>query len=100
MENLPTNLEFSQNLRTTFHLQHGDDKTIALKLIECKDSSMHNGQVQVSLLFHGPNHFVLPGQTYQLRHEHIGEFDLFLVAVGSDQNGLYYEAVLNHSDSS
>ena len=97
MENLPTKLEFSQNLRTIFHLQHGEDKTIPLKLIECKGGSAHNGQGQVTLLFHGPNHFVLRGQTYQLRHEHIGEFDLYLVAVGSDQNGLYYEAVFHHN---
>lgn len=97
MENIPTKLEFSQNLRTTFHVQHGDKKTVPLKLIECKDNTPHNGPEQVTLLFHGPNHSVLPGRTYQLRHEQIGEFDLFLVAVGSDQNGLYYEAVFHRS---
>ena len=100
MENLPTKLEFSQNLRTTFHLHHGDNKTVPLNLIECKDGSVDNGQEHVILLFHGPDHFVLPGQTYQLRHEHIGEFNLFLVAVGSDQSGLYYEAVFNCNGNS
>lgn len=97
MDNTPTKLEFSQNLRTTFHLHAGDDKTIPLKLIECKDSSGHNGHEQFSLLFHGPNQFVLPGRTYQLRHERIGKFDLFLVPLSSDEDGLYYEAVFDNS---
>lgn len=95
MENIPTKLDFSQHLRTIFHLNHGDRRTLPLHLIECKDASPHNGHEHFTLLFHGPNHIVLRGQTYQLRHEHIGEFNLILVAVGSDQNGLYYEAVFN-----
>jgi hypothetical protein len=97
MENLPTKLEFSQNLHTIFHLDHGGDKAVPLKLIEFKEGSEIAGYDQFVLLFHGPNHFVLPQQTYQLKHDHIGEFDLFLVAVNSDSNGLYYEAVFNRS---
>ena len=97
MEFLPTKLEFSQHLHTTFHLDHGADKAVPLKLIEFKEGSANAGYDQVSLLFHGPNHLVLPRQNYQLKHEHIGEFDLFLVLVNSDHNGLYYEAVFNSS---
>lgn len=88
MENLPTKLEFAQQLHTTFHLDHGAEEAVPLKLIEFKDGSA---------LFQGPNHFVLPRKTYQLKHENIGEFDLFLVFVNSDHNGLYYEAVFNRS---
>jgi hypothetical protein len=100
MDNLPTKLEFSQHLRTIFHLNHGDNRTVPLNLIECKDGATQKGQEHLILLFHGPDHFVLRGQTYQLRHEQMGEFDLFLVAVGSDQNGLYYEAVFNRNGQS
>jgi hypothetical protein len=100
MENIPTKTEFAQNLRTTFHVQHGEEEPLALRLIECKEGSAHNGHEQCTLLFHGPDHFVLPGRTYQLRHEHIGEFDLFLVAVSADQSGLYYEAVFTHNSRS
>jgi len=94
MENLPTKLEFSQHLHTIFHLDHGAEEAVPLKLIEFKEGSADAADDQFSLLFHGPNHFVLPRQTYQLKHEHIGQFDLFLVLVNSDHNGLYYEAVL------
>jgi uncharacterized protein DUF6916 len=84
----PTKLEFSQYLQTPFHLDHGADKAVPLKLIEFKDGSP---------LFHGPHPFVLPRKTYQMKHENIGEFDLFLVLVNGDDNGLYYEAVFNRS---
>jgi len=95
MEDLPTKLEFSQNLQTIFHLQHEGDRTVPLKLIEFKEASSNPGDEQFSLLFHGPTHFVLPQQSYQLKHDYMGEFDLFLVPVGSDRNGLYYEAVFD-----
>ena len=97
MENLPTKLEFSQNLNTTFHLDHGSDTAVPLKLIEFRVVPSEPGQEQFSLLFHGPQDFVLPREVYQLRHDRIGEFGLSLVAMGSDKNGLYYEAVFNRS---
>ena len=97
MENLPTKLEFSQNLNTTFHLDHGGDTAVPLKLIEFRDISSDPGYEQFSLLFHGPHDFVLPSEVYQLKHERIGEFGLSLVAMCSDSNGLYYEAVFNRS---
>jgi len=97
MDHHPTKLEFSQHLQTTFHLDHGGERVIPLRLIELQEGHSHSGQGGFSLLFHGPNGYVLPGQTYQLKHEHIGEFELFLVPVSSDRSGLYYEAVLNGS---
>jgi len=68
-----------------------------LKLIECRVVPSDPGYEQLSLLFHGPQDFVLPREVYQLRHDIIGEFGLSLVAMGSDRNGLYYEAVFNRS---
>ena len=97
MENLPTKLEFSQNLNTTFLLDLGGGKAVPLKLIECRVVPSDPGYEQFSLLFHGPQDFVLPREVYQLRHDSIGDFDLSLVAMGSDRNGLYYEAVFNRS---
>ena len=97
MENLPTKLEFSQNLNTTFHLDHGGDRAVPLKLIEFREVPSDPGYEQFSLLFHGPQDFVLPREVYQLRHDRIGEFGLCLVVMGSDSNGLYYEAVFNRS---
>jgi len=43
MENLPTKLDFSQHLQTTFHLDHGADEAVPLKLIEVLVNSDHNG---------------------------------------------------------
>ena len=46
-----------------------------------------------SLLFVGPGRFVLPQQTYRVEHESLGEFDLFLVPLGPEGDGMRYEAV-------
>jgi len=97
MENLPTKLEFSQHLHTTFHLDHVGDMAVPLKSIECREVPSDPGSEQFSLLFHGPQDFVLPREVYQLRHDSMGEFGLCLVVMGSDKNGLYYEAVFNRS---
>jgi hypothetical protein len=32
---------------------------------------------------------------YELQHAHLGTLELFLVPVGQDHTGLYYEAVFN-----
>lgn len=39
--------------------------------------------------------FTLPQGIHRLRHPVLGEFDLFLVPVGRDRDGLLYEAVFN-----
>ncbi|HLF74018.1 MAG TPA: hypothetical protein VI524_06720 [Anaerolineales bacterium] len=97
MENIPTKLEFSQNLNTTFHLDRGGDRAIPLKLIEFRVVPADPGYEQFSLLFHGPQDFVLPREVFQLRHGCIGAFDLSLVALGSDRNGLYYKGFCSRS---
>jgi hypothetical protein len=32
---------------------------------------------------------------YQIQHDQLGAFDLFLVPVSQDQDGVYFEAVFN-----
>lgn len=49
-----------------------------------------------TLTFHGPHQPALPQRSYNLEHEMIGKLEmLFLVPVGEDGNGRYYEAVFN-----
>ncbi|NQT89285.1 hypothetical protein HQ560_21130 [bacterium] len=48
-----------------------------------------------SLVFTGPPGCVLPQQTYQLIHQEMGELDIFLVPIGSDEEGTQYEAIFN-----
>lgn len=46
-----------------------------------------------AVMFRGPMSPILPQRIYTLTHPHLGTFDLFLVPIGPDQQGMRYEAV-------
>ncbi len=49
-----------------------------------------------TLTFCGPHHPALPQRMYSLEHKVMGKLEMmFLVPVGEDENGRYYEAVFN-----
>ena len=50
-------------------------------------------RVPFTLTFVGPLQPVLPQRIYRLEHAGVGEFDLFLVPVGPNAQGMQYEAV-------
>jgi hypothetical protein len=56
-------------------------------------SSPTGGRAPFSIVFRGPLDAVLPQCIYQLEHAAIGTFDLFLVPIGPDGEGMRYEAV-------
>lgn len=51
------------------------------------------GRTPFSVLFRGPMTPILPQHIYTLAHPHLGTFDVFLVPIGPDQQGMRYEAV-------
>jgi hypothetical protein len=48
-----------------------------------------------SLLFHAPGTGHLPQQIFTMGHAELGEFDLFLVPLGPEDDRMRYEAVIN-----
>jgi hypothetical protein len=84
---------FAEHLNSTFRL-HYHPATTELELIEVSDRSTH-GHINFTLLFRAPLQPLLPQQIYPVRHDRLGRFDLFIVPVKRDANGLYYEAVFN-----
>ena len=84
---------FSAHLNSTFRLSHGS-ATMDLVLVEILDGSTPR-QVNFSLLLRGPLEPPLPQQIYPLEHDQLGQFDLLIVPIKRDANGLYYEAVFN-----
>jgi len=46
-----------------------------------------------SVVFRGPMTPMLPQRIYRLAHDELGEFELFIVPLGPDREGLRYEAV-------
>lgn len=90
--------QFKSHLDSIFRVCDSEQE-IEIQLIELSELRKTPGQEGFSLLFRGPlQQFVQQG-TYQIRHELLGEFLLFIVPIREDSNGYYYEAVFNRLTS-
>jgi hypothetical protein len=85
---------FAAQLNTAFRVKPAEMPPVELRLIKANDKSVPR-QEMFSLIFEGPIQTFLSQQIYQVEHDRIGAFDLFLVPVGQDENGYQYEAVFN-----
>lgn len=99
---MSTNLtqdEFSQHVGTQFTVALTESE-LSLTLAEVKAytplESEQPGMERFSAFFDGPPDLLLQQRTYQLRHEQMGEFDIFLTPIGADANRIRYEAVFNY----
>jgi hypothetical protein len=94
-----TEQEFAQHVGTKFQLKT-DPEPIELNLVEVKGYASgpndQKGLERFSLFFEGPGSIRLPQAVYRLEHELMGEFDIFLVPVGRDDQASRYEAVFNY----
>ncbi len=92
---------FAPHLRGTFRISVDAARYLDVTLIEATDLSSGSGGKTVgrgrpfSIVFRGPRDILLPQQIYRVEHDDIGTFDLFLVPIGPDGDGLRYEAVFN-----
>ena len=95
-----TENEFSQHVNTGFRLNLETPAALELQLVEVKGypkkAEEHSGMERFSLFFTGPKEVRLPQSTYQLEHAVMGKFDLFLVPIAQNDQGLRYEAVFNY----
>jgi hypothetical protein len=94
-----TEQEFSKHVGSEFQTTSAE-REVNLKLAEVKAyrplESEQPGMERFSVFFDGPADLLLPQQTYQLRHEQMGEFDIFLTPISADANRVRYEAVFNY----
>lgn len=86
---------FKKNVNTRFWLGDGSPEPYALDLVEYVDGYSTPRQEQFSLRFRGDSGQVFPQRIYPIKHDAIGDFELFLVPVARDDSGTYYEAVFN-----
>jgi hypothetical protein len=86
--------QFIPYLNSQFQVGTGAEP-ITLELTEVSElrSSRHNEAF--SLVFRGRNDQYLPQAMYRFQHSQLGEFDLFIVPIGQDPQGFYYEALFN-----
>jgi hypothetical protein len=86
---------FAEQLHTKFRVVYEPSKTTDVELVEAVELRCTARQEQFSLVFRGPHEPFLGQRLFPIEHEQLGAFDLFLVPVGKDDGGLYYEALFN-----
>jgi hypothetical protein len=92
-----TEKDFSPHVNSKFYVQFTDG-TLELVLAEVTPyparPTDQSGMERFSIFFDGPG-VCLPQNLYHLKHDQMGELDIFLVPVEGDQRGYRYEAVFN-----
>ena len=103
MSEFQTQAEFEANLNTAFLLQIDSRSPIELKLIAVQphQSDVHprSDMERFSVFFVGPEDFLLPQNIYSVKHDTMGEFDLFIVPISRQSDGYHYEAIYNYYKS-
>lgn len=96
MNALPNREDFTAALNTNFEARADAEKVFEMTLIEVKNVISNKIQECFSLLFRTTaGDAPLFQQSFRLRHEQLGEMELFLVPIKKNENGLFYEAVFN-----
>ena len=87
---------FARNLNTTFQIMDKvSPAVVEARLVEVQEGRSGETHEQFSLLFQGPAEPQLAQNTYEIRHNAMGHFELFLVPIAADANHVSYEAVFN-----
>jgi hypothetical protein len=86
---------FEETLNSRFWLVDESSALHALDLLELANGHTSQCQEQFSLRFRGDREQIFPQRMYAMKHEAIGDFELFLVPIGRDDTGTFYEAVFN-----
>src|ERR1041385_5537543 len=93
-----TEAEFSKHVNTKFRV--ATEPPIELQLTEVKpylnQVNEQSGLERFSIFLVGPGDRYLPQRIYPVEHQGMGAFELFLVPVGQNHDGLLYEAVFNY----
>ena len=86
---------FAPLVGEAFHVDAGAAGRLALTLERAEASATGDGagREPFTLLFRGPTEPVLPQRTYGLEHPSLGRTEIFIVPIGSDADGVSYEAV-------
>jgi len=95
MEPSLTHETFAQHANNKFQVQVDENTGVELELTEISELKLHPSQEEFSIVFRGPLDIFLGQGVRAVKHEQMGEFELFLVPIRQDQQGFYYEAVFN-----
>ncbi len=94
-EKLPSKEDFSSALDSIFQVVGTDVPGFDLVLVEVDVLISNEVQENYSLLFRAPIDVPPLQNVYRLEHESLGKMDLFMVPVKQDEDGTYFEAIIN-----
>lgn len=86
---------FDGCVNSEFNIIENEIPVCALRLMEISERTRTPQQEIFSLMFHGPAEPFVPQGMRRLRHDKLGELELFLVPVGKEKDGFEYQAVFN-----
>ena len=87
--------EFSNSVNTGLKLKVDESNSLDFELVVFRDLGSTARQEQFAVEFRGPADTILPQAIYEMQHDAIGVFQIFLVPIRRDSIGVYYEAVFN-----
>lgn len=91
---------FAPLVDQTFIGDFGDDGTIDLVLVEATAKPTgHPDDTAFSLVFRGPTDRSFVQGIVRLRHDAIGDHDIFMTAISEKDEGRFYEAVFTRMAS-
>ncbi len=97
MEDQLSHESFSRHLKTTFQAQLDESNHLELELTDVSTLKRLPQQEEFSIVFMGPPNIDLGQGIRSLKHQQMGQLELFLVPIAHDQKGIYYEAVFNRT---
>jgi hypothetical protein len=87
--------DFAGQIHTKFYVHLQARPPLEMELYQIEEGRSTPTQEQFSLFFYGPKDVNLGQGTFELEHEKLGTFPLFLVPIGPDHQGFRYQAVFN-----
>jgi hypothetical protein len=86
---------FARQLNSRFRVERNGAGAVTLELVEAGEVRSSGRSETFSILFRGPPDVFLPQAIYRFEHDAIGAFDLFIVPIRRDQDGVCYESLFN-----
>jgi len=87
---------FGERVGSTFRVSIGEgDESVDLVLSELEERKAPGGYETFSLAFRGPLEPALEQRMFLFEHETLEPFNLFIVPIARDPDGMIYEAIVN-----
>ena len=87
--------EFLKHLHTKFRIHVSETEVLEAELTDVSELMISPRQERFWLVFRTSNEMLLGQDLRAFEHDAMGNFDLFIVPIGRDDEGTYYEAVFN-----